>query len=184
VRSRSSSDAHVVRTCVGKTPATVRTTTYHVSIVIVLAVVFPPALATYLVPAALRERGMPAAGARVRAVGTVPKHVSLPRVLLKPASTLGDHFFVAQRRVIIRTPYDDARLVFWASMPIKPGHKPRVCPMSLVHPVRNGPVDGAAGTVPCCPVQGVGYERTFDWGPRGLRTRQDPGEPRVERRER
>ena len=69
VRQPSAALSHIGGAGIVKAPATVWSTAYDDGVMVILAVVLPPALPAYLVPTALRQGDVTAAWARVRPTG-------------------------------------------------------------------------------------------------------------------
>lgn len=79
----------------------VRPATHHRAVVIVLPVVFPPALGTDVAGAASHERPVSAAGTRVGLVRRTSEDISLRGVGVEPGSPLPDQVGVREGRVVV-----------------------------------------------------------------------------------
>ena len=123
VRKGNASFVHVGSAGILKALPPVRATSYNAGVVLVLTVVFPTALVADLVAAALRQRGVPTAGARVWPTIRMGNDVLLRRVHLEPTPSLSKQFFVRQRRIVVRSPHDSWLLTLrLLRLPTEPGH--------------------------------------------------------------
>jgi hypothetical protein len=116
---------HVGGTGILKTLSAVRTTAHNTSVMVVLAVVLPTALAADFVPAPFGESDVPAAWTRIR-TASCGERVLLCGVHLEPTGSLGDQLFVGQRRVVLGSSYDGSLLglglLALTSTSTNPGH--------------------------------------------------------------
>ena len=90
---------HVRRSRVVEALSSVRAASHDMTVVVVLAVVLPPALSTDVIGAALVQRAMSATWARIRPVPR-SEDVELSRVGVEPGLPLRDLFLVAHHAIV------------------------------------------------------------------------------------
>lgn len=121
-RHRDAASSHIASTGFLEALAAVGTSTHDPGVVVVLAVVLPPALFADLIASALGKGDVPAARTRIRTSRRSGEYARLRQVVLEASTSLRDQLLVGQGRIIVRSPLDGRRVTPGAIASTKPGY--------------------------------------------------------------